>query len=102
MELVRDGDYRNEATFCSIICDHEFTIYLTDVVAVIDLETEPEVFVENYKSYLKDHESDGVSGNSLGAYQGEVVEELPECSATEGLYPGVGCEGRRRSRISGF
>lgn len=102
MELVRDGDYRNEATFCSIICDHEFTIYLTDVVAVIDLETEPEVFVENYKSYLKDHESDGVSGNSLGAYQGEVVEELPECSATEDLYPGVGCEGRRRSRISGF
>lgn len=66
MELARDGDYRNEATFCSIICDHEFTVYLTDVITVIDLETEPEEFIVRYNYYRDRHGSGDAGTESSG------------------------------------
>lgn len=102
MQLVRDKDYRNQATFCSIICDHEFTTYLTDVVSMVDLDTEPATFIASYNGYRDAHGAGTAAGGTSGVYQGAVEEELPECSATEDLYPGVGCEGRRRSRINGY
>ena len=90
------------ATFFSIICDHEFTTYLTDVVSMVDLDTEPATFIASYNGYRDAHGAGTAAGGTSGVYQGAVEEELPECSATEDLYPGVGCEGRRRSRINGY
>lgn len=86
----------------TIICDHEFTTYLTDVVSMVDLDTEPAAFIASYNGYRDAHGAGTAAGGTSGVYQGAVEEELPECSATEDLYPGVGCEGRRRSRINGY
>jgi len=95
MKLVLDGDYRNEDAFCAIICNHEFTTYLTDVVTIVDLKSEPETFLTDYSRYREMNDGDRRDASATS-------EALPECNATDDLIPGVGCEGRRRSRINGY
>jgi hypothetical protein len=42
------GLYHAEANLCWEICDNDFVPYLDDVMTMIDLETEPISFIEDY------------------------------------------------------
>lgn len=50
MRRIQNGGYRNTATVCSgYICRSDYTTYMGEILAMIDLETEPETFTEAYE-----------------------------------------------------
>jgi len=75
------GRYQGEATFCWEICNHDMTTYLTDVMTMIDMETEPMSFIGNYtwayENWFGDgtaraaediHDDDRALGRTSGAF----------------------------------
>ncbi len=59
MHHTRDGFYRNTGTFCSsFICSNDYALYMGEIVAMIDLDTEPADFQQAYWEERNDHRSD--------------------------------------------
>lgn len=50
MRQIQNGSYRNTGTVCSgYVCRNDYTIYMGEILAMIDLETEPDVFMDAYE-----------------------------------------------------
>jgi len=76
------GRYQGEATVCWRICDNEFLTYLTDTMTMIDMDTEPESFINNYR---------WAYNTWFGDDANRSLDELYETDPAHGLWTGSFC-----------